>query len=255
MIRGNDIRLSFEAALPIMLGYVAIGLPCGILSDSIGLNWLQVLMLSALFYSGAGQFMLSNMYLAGSPLASIIASISLVNTRQMLYSASFAPMCRGVRKRVAFLFAATVTDESFGVNMARFEDGGWTVGRATLVNLLSCSSWTLSNVVGVLVGSALGVPLAIASFAMTSIFICLLCTQRVSVENVVAAASAALGVCVCKLVGLSGPAVLVGALVGVAAAFAVSQLRRGHGRGAATGDRAEAAGADAPAVREGGDAR
>ena len=86
-------------------------------------------LLSALFYSGAGQFMIPNMWLAGSPLASIIASVSLVNTRQMLYSAAFAPACKGVRKRLAFLFSATVTDESYGVNTARLEAGDWSVGR------------------------------------------------------------------------------------------------------------------------------
>ena len=48
-----------------MLGYVAIGVPCGILSASIGLDALQVFLLSALFYSGAGQFMIPNMFLAG----------------------------------------------------------------------------------------------------------------------------------------------------------------------------------------------
>ncbi len=128
MLSGDHIRQSFSAALPIMLGYVAIGIPCGILSASIGMNELQVFLLSAVFYSGAGQFMIPNMWLAGSPLASIIASVSLVNTRQMLYSASFAPRCERVKKRLAFLFAATVTDESYGVNTAKFEEGGWSVG-------------------------------------------------------------------------------------------------------------------------------
>ncbi len=205
MLSGDHIRQSFSAALPIMLGYVAIGIPCGILSASIGMNELQVFLLSAVFYSGAGQFMIPNMWLAGSPLASIIASVSLVNTRQMLYSASFAPRCERVKKRLAFLFAATVTDESYGVNTARFEEGGWSVGRATLVNLFSQSSWALSNVAGVLVGNAVGIPLAIASFAMTSIFICLLVTQKVTPANVVAAAFAILGVYTCKTIGLSGP--------------------------------------------------
>ncbi len=214
-----------------MLGYVAIGVPCGILCASIGLNALQVFLFSALFYSGAGQFMIPNLWLAGSPIASIIASVSLVNTRQMLYSASFAPRCTGASKRLAFLFAATVTDESYGVNTARFEAGEWSVGRATAVNLLSQSSWALSNVVGVLVGNAVGVPLAIASFAMTSIFICLLCTQKVSVENVVAAAVAMVGVFVCKLAGLSGASILLGALVGVAAGLAVSALHPKAGDG------------------------
>ena len=77
-----------------MLGYVAIGLPCGILSNSIGMNALQVFLMSALFYSGAGQFMIArNMWLAGSPMGAIIASVSLVNTRQMLYSADLLPPC------------------------------------------------------------------------------------------------------------------------------------------------------------------
>ncbi|MEG0505096.1 MAG: AzlC family ABC transporter permease, partial [Raoultibacter sp.] len=125
----DHIQQSLSAALPIMLGYVAIGIPCGILCSSIGLDALQVLLLSLLFYSGAGQFMIPNMWLAGAPLASIIASVSLVNTRQMLYSASFAKMCQGVRKRLSFLFAATVTDESYGVNMAKFESGDWSVAR------------------------------------------------------------------------------------------------------------------------------
>ena len=220
MLTGDHIRQSFSAALPIMLGYVAIGIPCGILSASIGMNELQVFLLSAVFYSGAGQFMIPNMWLAGSPLASIVASVSLVNTRQMLYSAAFAPACKGVRKRLAFLFAATVTDESYGVNTARFEAGDWSVGRATLVNLFSQSSWALSNVAGVLVGNAIGVPLAIAAFAMTSIFVCLLVTQRPTPANLVAAAVAVAGVFACKAVGLGGPAILVGALAGVAAALA-----------------------------------
>ena len=226
MIQRSDIQPAVQAAIPIMLGYVAIGIPCGILEDSIGMNALQVFFLSCMFYSGAGQFMIPNMWLAGSPLASIIASVSLVNTRQMLYSASFAPMCANERKRLSFLFSATVTDESFGVNMANFATGTWNVPRATIVNICSCTSWTLSNVAGVLIGGALGIPLAIASFAMTSIFICLLVTQNITFENVVAAVVAIVGVFTCKAVGLAGPAILVGAILGVVAAMLVSQVRR-----------------------------
>ena len=208
-----------------MLGYVAIGLPCGILSASIGLNAFQVFLMCALFYSGAGQFMIPNMWMAGSPIASIILSVSFVNTRQMLYSAAFAPWCEKARKRLAFWFAATVTDESFGVNMQRFEQGGWSVEKATFVNLLSQSSWTASCVVGVFIGNAIGIPLAIASFAMTSIFICLLVTQKLSTANVVAAVCAMAGVFACKLVGLSGPAIFVGALIGVACAIVYARVK------------------------------
>ena len=235
MSRSESIRQSFQAALPIMLGYVAIGIPCGILCDSIGLNALQVFLLSALFYSGAGQFMIPNMYLAASPLASIIASVSLVNTRQVLYSASFAPECEGVSKRLAFFFAATVTDESYGVSIAKFKEGDWSVGRALGVNLFSQSSWALSNVVGVLVGSFIDIPLQIAAFAMTSIFICLLFTQKLTSANVVAAVMAIIGVFACKLLGLGGAAILIGAILGVVIALPVAAYaarRKEEGEGA-----------------------
>ena len=228
MFTRSNITSAFHEALPIILGYVAIGIPCGILSASIGMNALQVLLMGVLFYSGAGQFMIPNMWLAGSPIGAIIASVSLVNTRQMLYSASFAPWCANAPKRLSFLFAATVTDESFGVNMNKFLAGGWTVRESTLVNLMSQTSWTLSCVLGVLVGNAIGIPLSIAAFAMTSIFICLLATQKISAANIVAAVFAMVGVFVCKCVGLAGPAILIGAIVGVACAIVFSRVKEGR---------------------------
>ena len=247
MFSREHILSAFSAAAPIMLGYVAIGLPCGILSNTIGLNPLQVFLLCALLYSGAGQFMICNMFLAGSSVASITASVSLVNTRQMLYAASFAPECQGVSKRVAFFFAATVTDESYGVNTQRFAEGNWSVDRALMVNLFSQSSWTISNVVGCAVGAAVAIPVNIAAFAMTAIFICLLVTQKFTSANIIAMAVAALGVYVCKAAGLTGPAILIGAVAGVVCAMAFA-LTVGK-RGAATANAPAAVGAAAEGAR------
>lgn len=231
MFSREHILSAFSAAAPIMLGYVAIGLPCGILSNTIGLSPLQVFLLCALLYSGAGQFMICNMFLAGSSIGSITASVSLVNTRQMLYAASFAPTCEKTPRWLAALFAASVTDESYGVNTQRFAEGNWSVDRALLVNLFSQSSWTISNVIGCAVGAAVAIPVNIAAFAMTAIFICLLVTQKFTSANIVAMAVAALGVYVCKAAGLTGPAILIGAVAGVVCAMAFS-LFVGKGRGA-----------------------
>ena len=207
-----------------MLGYVAIGLPCGILGNTIGLNPLQVALLSILLYSGAGQFMIPNMFLAGSGVAAITASVSLVNTRQMLYAASFAPQCADSPRWLSALFAASVTDESYGVNTARFTEGNWSVDRALMVNLFSQSYWTISNIVGCAVGAAVDIPVSIAAFAMTAIFICLLVTQKFTSANIVAMVVAMAGVYLCKALGLTGPAILIGAVAGVvcAMAFAVA---------------------------------
>ena len=213
------LKDGFKAALPIMAGYIVLGLPCGLLCQQAGITALQAFVMSMTFYSGAGQYMIPNMWLAGAAPLSIIASVSLVNTRQTLYSASLSQFCTGCSKRLAFLFSATVTDESFGVNLAQFQKGGWDAARATVVNICSMTTWALANVAGVVLGSLVSVPTALASFAMTAIFICLLCMQKVDAVNLVTMFTAAAGVVICKLVGLSGAAILLGAVSGVAVGY------------------------------------
>lgn len=219
----SPARAALTAALPIMAGYIVLGLPCGILAIAAGMQVWMVAVMSVVFYSGAGQYMIPNMWLAGSPVGAIVASVGLVNTRQMLYGASLSRFCGSASPALATAFAATVTDESFGVNYARFAEGGWTVRQALLVNLFSLTTWTASNVVGALVGAAVSVPAPLASFAMTSLFICLLCMQNLHREGAVAAGTAALAVVACKLAGLSGAAILIGALAGVAAGVALGK--------------------------------
>lgn len=217
------ILQAFKTAAPIMVGYLFLGIPCGILCHQVGMDALQVFLMSALFYSGAGQYMIPNMWLTGSPISAIVASVTLVNSRQLLYGASLSRFCDDVKKSLAFLFGATVTDESFAVNVIKLELGNWSIKGATLVNLFSQSSWALANVIGVLVGSLLSVPTALASFAMTSIFLCLLFSQRKTHANIAAGLVAALGVVLCKTIGLTGPAILIGALLGVAAGIIASR--------------------------------
>lgn len=209
-----------RAALPVMVGYVSIGLPCGIMEQQAGPDVVQALMLSCLLYSGAGQFMISGMWMAGSPVAAIVASVSAVSARQVLYGVSLSKYIDTVKKRLALLFALGVTDETFGVNVQRLELGSWTITQALLVNALCCASWTSANVMGVLLGSVVSIPTAVGAFAMTSIFVCLLFSQKRNTLNIVVACTAVIGVILCKLVGLSNPAIVVGAVVGVVAGLA-----------------------------------
>ncbi len=221
------MREALSAAAPVALGYVTIGLPCGVMASQAGLAWWQVLLLSCTFYSGAGQFMMSSMVLAGVPLASIVASIALVSSRQMLYSAAFSPYFSQVGRPLAALFSATVTDESFGVNLERFASAeDWDAASATCVNLVSMTSWALSNTVGCAMGSVIAVPVTVMSFAMTAIFICLLVSQRWDFTTLVVVASAVVVVALMKLAGLGGAAVVIGALAGVAAGMARGALVR-----------------------------
>ena len=47
-------KRALKPALPIIAGYIVLGLPCGILSATAGMSWWMVAILSIVFYSGAG---------------------------------------------------------------------------------------------------------------------------------------------------------------------------------------------------------
>lgn len=208
-----------------MAGYLAIGIPCGIMEAAVGVPTWACFVVSVSFYTGAGQFMFPNMVLAGLGPAAIIASISLVNTRQILYSVAFAPYFARVSRPLSLAFAATVTDETFGVNLDKFarEEPGWGPREALAINVESMLSWATANALGAVVGPLLQIPTDVTSFAMTAIFICLLVGQRMGRPAWVALGCTVATVLACKLAGLSSVAIFVGAVAGVAAGALVDR--------------------------------
>lgn len=226
-----DLSAALRAALPVMLGYVTIGIPCGVMAAEVGLGPAAAFLLSSTFYSGAGQFMMASLALAGTPIASMIASVALVSTRQLLYSAALSPYLASAPRPLATLFAATVTDESFGVNLDRFAaDEAWGPERATAVNLMSMLSWAFANALGAAVGPALAIPTTVMSFAMTSIFVCLLVSRSWTFVTAAVVSVSVASVLLLKALGVGSVSVLVGALAGIAAGLACGSFER-EGRG------------------------
>lgn len=222
-----DLSAALRAALPVMLGYVTIGIPCGVMAAEVGLGPAAAFLLSSTFYSGAGQFMMASLALAGTPLASMIASVALVSTRQLLYSAALSPYLASAPRPLATLFAATVTDESFGVNLDRFAaDEAWGPERATAVNLMSMLSWAFANALGAAVGPALAIPTTVMSFAMTSIFVCLLVSRSWTFVTAAVVSVSVASVLLLKALGVGSVSVLVGALAGIAAGLACGSFER-----------------------------
>lgn len=203
-------------AAPVMLAYVSIGIPCGVMEAQVGFTPLTAFLFSATYYSGAGQFMVPNLWMAGASLFSIVLSVSFVTTRQLLYSTAFAPYLAGEGRMRTLGFAALVTDETFGVNLDRYaSDEGWDSTRAIVVNVACMLSWALANALGAALGSVVDMPIDVLSFGMTAIFICLLMGQPASRTTAVVAGCAAAGVALCKLLGWGGASIFVGAVLGV----------------------------------------
>lgn len=230
-------REVLTAAWPVMLSYVAVGLPCGVLAAKAGMTPLMNFVLGFSYLSGGGQFMMSNLWLAGAPLGSIIASVAAISTRFALYSASLAPHLKRFGRRQSLAIACCYTEEAYGITLSRLASGeAWTAGHALGLNVCVQLTWALSCAAGAALGSVVDIPTAIAGFAMTSLFIYLLYSQPHTRGTACAALGAALTVALCKWSGLAGVAVPLAALVGVGAGMASGLLPRRNGCKSSAGD-------------------
>lgn len=194
---------------PVMLTYVAIGAPCGMIMAQTGMEPWMVFALSSTFVTGSGQLMVCNLWLAGVPAASIVASVAAISSRSALYSASIAPHLTGASKRQALAVSATLTEEAYDISLARLVEGeDWGPRESFVFNAILIATWGVSCTTGAIVGAVGDVPTAIAGFVCTSLFICLLFSQRLSRGNVVAASLAAVSVAICKFLGGRMPVAL-----------------------------------------------
>lgn len=221
-----------KTAWPIMLSYIAVGLACGVLSARAGMAWWMVALISCTYFSGSGQFMMANLWLAGVPAPSIAASVAAISSRFALYSASFAPYLKDTSRAEALAVSGTLIEEGYGISLGKLAAGDdWGPREAAAVNVVLILTWTLFTVAGALIGSVLSIPTGVAGFVCTSLFIYLLASQRATSGNIVAAVAAFIVAAVAKCAGLASVAVLVATVAGVIAALISAGLLAGRGSG------------------------
>ncbi len=222
---GSAIQDVLRIVWPITLSYIAVGLPCGVLAAKAGMTPLMAAVISATFLTGGGQFMISNLWIAGTPMLSLLASVAAISTRFALYSASLAPYLKRFNKRQSLAITSCFTEEAYGITLSKLAEGpSWTAAHAIELNLALVVSWTIPVTLGAIIGAAVDIPTALASFAMTSLFIYLLYSQPHTRGNFCAAAAAIATVAICKAVGASGIAVPAAAIIGVVAGMLSQRL-------------------------------
>ena len=102
-------------------------------------------------------------------------------------------------------------------------------GYKRFVDFCAAKPATVLDHAGAVAGAAVDVPTAIAGFVCTSLFICLLFSQRLSRGNVVAAVSGAVSVAMFKFLGLTNIAVPASVVVGVVIALVCDAVFDGRG--------------------------
>jgi 4-azaleucine resistance transporter AzlC len=220
--RGWTVGVS--QALPIVLGYVPIGIAYGILAQKAGISPLNTLLMSVIVFAGSSQLIAVGLFGAGVPPLSIILTTFVVNLRHMLMSAAVAPYLKGWRKAELAAFAYELTDESFAVHSARFVSYGPNKAEVFTTNVFAQAAWVLGGWLGVMVGGLIRDPKPLAlDYALPAMFIALLVMQikdRVQIGVAVLTGLLATGL---LLAGVSQWNVILATIIGATIGVGIEQ--------------------------------
>lgn len=175
----TEFKMGAKAALPTVLGYISIGIACGIVASKSGLSPLEMGMMSILIYSGSGQFVLCALLVAKAPLSAIAMTIFLVNIRHFLMNLHVSTIFSEANLWKQLLIGSFMTDESYGVLLGeRIKKAdispNWMYGN----NFASYFSWCMSCIFGCLLGNLIPNPESLGiDFALLAMFVAILVSQ------------------------------------------------------------------------------
>ena len=147
-----------QAAMPTALGYVSIGLACGIIGAPY-VTPVEMGLMSLFVYAGSAQFAMLALIAVQAPVAAIAMTVFLINLRLFLLSLHASTYFRHTSLWQNIGMSSLLTDETYGVLMGELAHTDkvnpmWMHGN----NLNSYVAWFVGTVVGTALGGLLPIP-------------------------------------------------------------------------------------------------
>jgi 4-azaleucine resistance transporter AzlC len=240
LTRRAEFLRGMRDTVPLVIGAIPFGIIFGAVAVSGGvvaegetaqqLSPLAVQSMSLFVYAGAAQFIAAELVRNSAAVLVVIFTTLIVNLRHALYSASLAPYLRGLPQRWLLPLGFTLTDETFVVSIARYQQPDlspykhwYQAGSAVL---MYCS-WQLCTLIGITAGRAVPAEQVARlglSFAATVAFIGMLIPLLHSRALVLSAAAA--GAASVVFYGLpSRLGLLVAAAIGIAVGMLAERVK------------------------------
>ena len=203
MEKREIVRKAFLASLPVMAGYVVLGIGFGILlrNAGYGLAWSAAMAVG--IYAGSMQYVGIDLLAGGAGVLATALTTVMVNARHLFYSISMIGRYRNAGKYKPYLIFA-LTDETYSLlcggdapdeehaDLYRF-----------LVSLFNHLYWITGCVLGSLLGAVIPFSTAGIEFSMTALFIASFTEQWIRTREHLPAVTGLLSTLACLL--LFGP--------------------------------------------------
>ena len=165
--------------LPVLTGYVFLGIGFGIIMESKGFNFLWSLAMGVMIYAGSMQYVAIDLMTGGASLVSTAFTTLMVNARHLFYGVSMIDKYKESGKAKPYMIFA-LTDETYSLVVS---DKSEDKRLYFYISLLNHCYWVAGCTLGGLVGLILPFSTEGIDFALTALFVTVFVEQWLTEKN------------------------------------------------------------------------
>ena len=179
----KTIAIAYRKSLPVMAGYIVLGIGFGILLKDAGYGLFWSFLMSLTIYAGSMQYVSVSLLTAGASLITVALTTLMVNARHLFYGISMIEKYKDAGRKKPYLIFS-LTDETYSLLCGReTPEGADPHGYAFFVSLFNQSYWILGSVLGSLIGTLFPFDTAGIDFSMTALFVTVFVEQWLTTKN------------------------------------------------------------------------
>lgn len=181
--KGKAFRTAFPYTIPVLTGYLFIGMAFGVMIQEKGYNFWWAMLMSIVIYAGSGQYVAVNFFAPGVSIVSMIVMEFMVNIRHIFYGLSLLERFSQMGKKKLYMIFS-LTDETYSLFfITKTPEGVKEEDFLFAIALLDQFYWVLGSVIGACLGSAIPFDATGIDFAMTALFVVLMTEQLMEKKN------------------------------------------------------------------------
>ena len=199
-LRNRTIRQAFLKSIPVLAGYVVLGIGFGILMRDAGYGVLWTAAMSLFIYAGSLQYVGVGLLAGGASVLTTAITSLMVNARHLFYSISMIDKYKDSGKYKPYMIFA-LTDETYSLLCDGMTPSGVEPNQYRfLVSLFNHSYWVAGSIIGSLLGAVLPFSTEGIEFSMTALFVAAFTEQWLTTKDHVPALTGLICTLLCLIV-------------------------------------------------------
>lgn len=182
-ITGSEIKNAFVSTIPVLTGYIILGISFGVILKSKGYGVLWAFSMSAFIFAGSMQFAAIPLIAGKTSLIATALTTLAVNARHIFYGISMVEKYKGMRFKPFLIFGLTDETYSLVCNDNSIDKKSNKNNYYFLVTLFDYFYWVAGSVIGSILGSIIPFSTKGIDFALTALFLTVFVEQWSSEKN------------------------------------------------------------------------